>query len=78
LINFHQKNRFWFYDLLLLDILSKNNELGAFIFGYLFQKNKSPKILKFLDEETSIFEELQIVLRMPSKFFVSALWKRLF
>ena len=26
--NFHTKNKFWYYDLLLLDILSRKNELG--------------------------------------------------
>ena len=51
-------NKFWLYDLLLLDILSKRNELGASIFGQMFQKNHPTKILKFLDEETTFLEDL--------------------
>jgi lycopene beta-cyclase len=76
--SFHKKNKFWLYDLLLLDILSKNNQLGSVIFSQLFQRNASPKILKFLDEETSFLEEINIFSKMPKRLFVKALIKRLF
>jgi lycopene beta-cyclase len=50
---FHKKDKFWFYDLLLLDILSSKNELGSKIFSSMFKKGNSTVIFKFLDEETS-------------------------
>ncbi len=75
---FHKKTRFWFYDLLLLDILHEKNHLGATIFGYMFKNNHPKNILKFLDEETTLVEDLQIQLRMPPYEFVRALLKRLF
>lgn len=77
-INFHKINKFWFYDLLLLDVLSEKNHLGASIFGQMFQKNHPNEILKFLDEETSFSEDLKIQLKMPKELFIKALFKRLF
>ncbi|WP_026777872.1 lycopene cyclase family protein [Polaribacter sp. Hel_I_88] len=75
---FHKKTNFWFYDLLLLDILAENNHLGAAVFAKMF-KNVSPqKIFKFLDEETSIFEDLKIFVKMQKRLFSKALFKRIF
>lgn len=74
--SFHKKNKFWLYDLLLLDILSEKNYLGATIFGHMFKNNQPQKILKFLDEETSLLEDLQIQLKMPPYQFVRALFRR--
>ncbi|WP_298781563.1 lycopene cyclase family protein [uncultured Polaribacter sp.] len=78
LTEFHKIDKFWFYDLLLLDILSKKNYLGGSIFAKMFQKNRPNKILKFLDEETSLVEDLQITLKMPPKNFIKALFQRIF
>lgn len=74
--SFHKKNKFWLYDLLLLDILHEKNYLGATIFGQMFKNNNPTKILKFLDEETSLLEDLQIQLKMPTYQFVRALFRR--
>ena len=73
-----QRNRFWFYDLLFLDVLSKHNEKGHMLFSLMFKKNKSERIFKFLDEQTSFVEELKIMLSFPVGLFVKALWKRIF
>ena len=73
-----QKNKFWFYDLLFLDVLSKHNEKGHMLFSLMFKKNKSERIFKFLDEQTSFVEELKIMLSFPVGLFVKALWKRIF
>ena len=62
----------------LLDILSQQNELGASIFGKMFQRNHPNQILKFLDEETSFLEDLKIQLKMPIRLFINALLKRIF
>lgn len=73
-----QKNRFWFYDLLFLDVLSKHNEKGHLLFSLMFKKNNPELIFKFLDEKTTFIEELKIMLTFPVGLFINALWKRMF
>ncbi|MTH17950.1 lycopene cyclase family protein [Flavobacterium sp. LC2016-01] len=70
---FHKKNRFWFYDLLLLDILYRHNELGSSIFSSLFKKGNAKLIFKFLDEETNLFEDFQVIMKCPKMPFIKAL-----
>lgn len=74
---FHKKDKFWFYDLLLLDILSSKNELGSKIFSSMFRNGNSTVIFKFLDEETSIWEDLQVIWKCPKMIFVKALIARI-
>lgn len=74
---FHHKDRFWFYDLLLLDILDQTNEKGATIFSSLFQKGKASLIFKFLDEETSVWEDLQVIWKCPKGLFMKVLLNRI-
>jgi lycopene beta-cyclase len=74
---FHKKDKFWFYDLLLLDILSSKNELGSKIFSSMFRNGNSTVIFKFLDEETSIREDLQVIWKCPKMIFVKALIARI-
>lgn len=78
LSKFDKKTKFWYYDLLFLDVLHQRNEMGAFLFSELFRKNKTEKILKFLDEETSFLEDLKIMSTMPSGKFSQMILKRLF
>ena len=75
---FHKKNKFWFYDLLLLDILDQKNHLGSTIFSAMFEKGNSTVIFKFLDEETSFWEDLQVIWKCPKGLFVRALFDRIF
>ncbi len=67
------KNRFRKYDILLLDILKNKNELGEELFTSMFGKNSAKQIFKFLDEETSIIEDLKIISTFRSKPFLQAL-----
>jgi lycopene beta-cyclase len=76
--DFRSPTRFWFYDLLLLDILDKDNYVGSRIFSVFFRKNKTQNIFKFLDEETSFLEDIKIMTSMPPLRFIKALIKRLF
>jgi len=78
LSTFYKKNRFWYYDLLLLDILYKKNQLGANIFSTMFKNISPQRIFKFLDEETSFPEELSIFIRMDKPLFMKALLGRCF
>lgn len=71
------KSRFWYYDLLLLDILAGANEKGASIFTSLFSKRDPRSILSFLQETTSPFEDLKIITGCPVGIFAQALRKRL-
>lgn len=71
------KRKFRFYDLLLIDILYTKNHKGHYIFETLF-KNRPPQLIfKFLDEETSFWEDLRIISGCPKKEFIQALFKRL-
>lgn len=74
---FHKKDKFWFYDLLFLDVLNRRNDLGSEVFSALFKSGDPTLILKFLDEETSLWEDLQIIIKCPKRLFVSALLARL-
>ena len=70
---FHKPNRFLFYDKLFVSVLYKNNELGKKIFSSMFLKVKPEKIFKFLDEESNLKEELEIILACPKIPFIKAL-----
>jgi lycopene beta-cyclase len=74
---FHKKNRFWFYDLLLLDILAAKNHEGSRIFSAMFRKGRAAGIFKFLDEETSLAEDLKVIWQCPKDLFIKALFKRI-
>jgi lycopene beta-cyclase len=75
---FQKTSRFNIYDVVLLDILAKDNHLGSEIFSSLFKKGKPSLILKFLDEETSLAEDLQVVFKCPKRLFASAALRRIF
>ena len=75
---FHKKSRFWFYDLLLLDILHRNNELGSSIFSSLFKTGNPKLIFKFLDEDTTFFEDVKVILKCPKIPFIKALFRVIF
>jgi lycopene beta-cyclase len=74
LTKFHKRTKFWLYDLLLLDILDRKNELGCSIFSSMFKKGNPALIFKFLDEETSLLEDIQVILKCPKRLFIKALF----
>ncbi|MEW7289264.1 lycopene cyclase family protein [Aquimarina sp. 2304DJ70-9] len=78
LSKFGKRTKFWYYDLLFLDVLHKDNGIGATLFSKLFRKNKTTKILKFLDEETTFLEDIKITTSLPWGRFLKALWNRIF
>lgn len=75
---FHKKSRFWFYDLLLLDILYRHNEVGSAIFSSLFKNGNPQLIFKFLDEETTFLEDVKVILKCPKLPFIKALFRVIF
>ncbi|WP_342332955.1 lycopene cyclase family protein [Pedobacter sp. FW305-3-2-15-E-R2A2] len=68
--------RFDIYDATLLHLLSSKRLSGEKIFSTLFKRNKSQQILKFLDNETSLIEEIRIFKTLQKSEFAMALLKR--
>ncbi len=64
--------RFLFYDNTLLHILSEEQLPGKKIFEHLFRRNKASSVFKFLDNESSLSEELRIINSLPKKIFIQA------
>lgn len=64
--------RFRFYDHTLLYILYHNKLEGSDIFTTLFRKNNPRQVLRFLDNESSIGEELRIISSLPKWPFLKA------
>ncbi|MDA9555574.1 lycopene cyclase family protein [Pelobium sp.] len=71
----HRNWRFRLYDILLLQILDEKPDKGKVIFETLFNTQPIPKILKFLDEETNILEEITIFSKLPISLFLKSLVK---
>ncbi|MDB5196066.1 MAG: hypothetical protein JWP88_436, partial [Flaviaesturariibacter sp.] len=68
--------RFSFYDEVLLSVLYHKRLPGRDIFSRLFQKNDPKSILRFLDNETTLAEEMAIISSLPTlPFAKAAFWK---
>jgi lycopene beta-cyclase len=65
-------NRFSFYDSVLLNILHHKVLTGESVFSDLFKKNPAPRVLRFLDNETSLIEEWKIISSLPTIPFLKA------
>ena len=75
---FSKKTKFWFYDLLFLDVLANDNANGSNVFAAMFKKVNIKTILKFLDEESNLIQDLKIITSVSPKTFMRAIFKRLF
>lgn len=67
------KKRSRYYDKIFLSVLENENQLGNTLFQEMYRKNKASLIFKFLDEESSLWEDLKIILRFNSAPFTRAL-----
>jgi len=63
-------NRFHLYDSILLHILQNGKMQGADIFARMFKKIHPKTILRFLDNESNLVEELGIMASMPARIFL--------
>jgi len=70
--------KYFFLDKILLGVLYKYNYRGEIIFEKLIKRNSTKKILRFLDEESSLFDILKIIISMRSFYFVSVFIRNLF
>ncbi len=74
--NFIDK-KFHLYDSVLLEVLAKNKLSAAEIFSSIFKKNSAERILRFLNNETSIWEDLKIMGSVPTKKFLPIALKKI-
>jgi lycopene beta-cyclase len=70
-------NKFRFYDSTLLRVLQEQRIDGADVFYRLFKKNPADRIFRFLDNESSLFDELAIMLSAPKRVFTVAALREL-
>jgi len=71
------KRRFDLYDATLLNILHYNKLSGSDIFTTLMEHNTMSQVFKFLDNDTSLFEELHLIRHLPWKTFAGAALRQL-
>ncbi len=72
------KNRWTFYDKVLLEVLSSHNERGAEIFTEMFKNVPPQTMFRFLDEESTFWEELKVIWSAPKFIFMKAAFKVIF
>lgn len=64
--------RFHFYDHVLLNVLYYNYLPGNRVFTRLFERNPAHKVFRFLDNETTLPEEVKIISSLPTFPFLKA------
>jgi len=64
--------KFHLYDSVLLNVLHNRKMNGDEIFSRIFQKNPPRRVLRFLDNESNLREDLQIMRSVPSGIFLPA------
>ncbi len=63
-----------FLDTVLLNVMLHHRTPQDSIFTGFFKHNKASKVLKFLDEDTSIFEDIMFINTVPKPPFIKAAW----
>lgn len=66
------EKKFKLYDSVLLNVLHYKKLNGDKIFADIFQKNKPTTILRFLDNDSNLLEDLQIMNSVPTPIFLKA------
>ena len=70
--------RFAFYDRLLLKILEETPHKGKRIFEALFNRVDATRVLKFLEEKTSLREDIQVLASLPKWPFIRQAFKDIY
>lgn len=65
------------YDAVLLNVLHYHKMPGHKIFASIFSKNKTETVLRFLDNESNLVEDLQIMSSVPTSIFLPAAMQEL-
>lgn len=71
------EQRFHLYDATLLRVLSEGKIPGYSVFADLFKKNPATRVLRFLDNETNLGEEIKIMSSVPTRIFLPAAMKQM-
>jgi lycopene beta-cyclase len=71
------KVKYKFYDKIFLKVLHDENEKGEWIFEQFYDKNTVETMFRFLDEESTFIEELNIMKSLFSFAFIKAFFKTL-
>ena len=71
------RKKYKFYDTVFLKVLKDENQIGEWIFQQFYNKNSVQTMFKFLDEESTFFEELKIMKSLFSWSFIKAFFKTL-
>jgi lycopene beta-cyclase len=69
--------KFHFYDSVLLEVLATNKMNGGDIFAAIFKKNPATRVLRFLDNETNLLEDIKIMASVPMKIFLPVAIRKL-
>ena len=73
-----QTRKFRFYDAVLLNVLHNRKLNGDQVFAAIFKENPPERVLRFLDNESSIWEDLRIMNSVPTGIFLKAAMQELF
>ncbi|MDZ7604319.1 MAG: lycopene cyclase family protein [Cyclobacteriaceae bacterium] len=65
--------KFRLYDAIFLDVLNRRNHIGPKIFEKLYRKNAVQNIFAFLDDQTTIADDLSIIIGFPQLLFLRSL-----
>ncbi len=65
---FSVRSRHWYYDLIFIDVLWRDNSKGSEVFSSIFRKNKIQDVLSFLDEKSNFWTELKIMYRTSPRW----------
>lgn len=71
-------NKFRLYDQVLLNVLCNRKMPGDEIFARIFQKVSSARVLRFLDNESGLLDDLQIMRSVPAGIFLPAALREMF
>lgn len=69
------RNRSRFFDSLFLGVLKEDNASGVKFFENMYRKLSAQTILKFLEEKTSLAEDLKVLSKFATRSFTKALIK---
>jgi len=68
------RRRFHLFDSVLLNVMGRGLYLGRDAFTHLFRKNPPARVLRFLDEDTHLGEDLAIMNSVPKLPFLKGTW----
>jgi len=68
--NVSKSKRFVLYDVLMLKVLQDKGEFAEKVFSDLFSKNPIDRLFRFLDEKSSVVEEVKLMNTTPKGLFL--------